>query len=80
MNFGKRELVLSALVVAMGTAVYLNWQFDSNNDKLAATEENDDLGVAHYVNAAIATSDNASSKTVSSKATIRFPARIAAKV
>ena len=70
MNFGKRELVLSALVVAMGTAVYLNWQFDSNKDKLSATEENDDLGVAHYVNAAIATSDNASSKTVSSKANV----------
>ncbi len=69
MNFGKRELVLSALVVAMGTAVYLNWQFDSNKDKLAA-DNNDDLGVAHYVNAAIATSDNASSKASSSKANV----------
>ena len=69
MNFGKRELVLSALVAAMGTAVYLNWQFDSNKDKLAA-DNNDDLGVAHYVNAAIATSDNASSKASSSKANV----------
>lgn len=62
MNFGKRELIMSALVVALGTAVYLNWQFDANSDKLSVSSDNDDLGAAHYVNATIATSDSASSK------------------
>lgn len=31
MNMGKRQLVLAALVVALGAAVYLNWQFSGNN-------------------------------------------------
>lgn len=57
MNFGKRELIMSALVVSLGAAVYLNWQFGSNADKLSAEKTDDDLGVAHYVNASIATSD-----------------------
>ncbi len=35
MTMGKRQLVLAALVVALGAAVYLNWQFSGNN--LAAT-------------------------------------------
>lgn len=65
MNFGKKELVLSALVVAMGTAVYLNWQFDPGRAG-SSTNYDDDLGVAHYVNAEIATADVVSRKTVSS--------------
>ena len=32
MAFGKRQLVLAALVVALGAAVYLNWQFSDNRD------------------------------------------------
>ena len=35
MAFGKRQLVLAALVVALGAAVYLNWQFSDNRDLLA---------------------------------------------
>ena len=27
MTFGKRQLVIASLVVALGAAVYLNWQF-----------------------------------------------------
>ena len=27
MTFGKRQLMIGALVAALGTAVYLNWQF-----------------------------------------------------
>ncbi len=57
MKFGKRELIMSALVVSLGAAVYLNWQFGTNADKLSAEKNDDDLGVAHYVNANIATSD-----------------------
>lgn len=52
MNFGKRQLVLAALVVALGAAVYINWQFSDNKDliytnKVTSTKE---LGQAAYVN------------------------------
>ncbi len=52
MNFGKRQLILSALILALGTAVYLNWQFSSNKElidtnKIMATKE---LGEAKFVN------------------------------
>ncbi len=66
MSFGKKELVLSALVAAMGTAVYLNWQFDPGRNSRDANAD-DDLGVAHYVNAEIATADTASHREESSK-------------
>ena len=35
MAFGKRQLVLAALVAALGAAVYLNWKFSDNLDLLA---------------------------------------------
>ena len=69
MSFGKRELIMSALVVSLGAAVYLNWQFGANADKLNVKSDNEDLGVAHYVNANIATSDTASKKADSSSKT-----------
>ncbi len=52
MTFGKRQLVLAALVVALGAAVYLNWQFSGNNDLLATNtvESGKELGEAEYVN------------------------------
>ena len=52
MAFGKRQLVLAALVVALGAAVYLNWQFSDQNDLLAAntTTSTKELGEAQYVN------------------------------
>lgn len=52
MTFGKRQLVLAALVVALGAAVYLNWQFSGNNDLLAtdAVQSGKELGEAEYVN------------------------------
>ena len=34
MGIGKRQLVLAALVVALGAAVYLNWQFSGDNQLL----------------------------------------------
>ena len=34
MAFGKRQLVLAALVVALGAAVYLNWQFTGDTGGL----------------------------------------------
>lgn len=53
MTFGKRQLVLAALVVALGAAVYLNWQFSGNNNLLEATntvESTKEMGEAQYVN------------------------------
>ncbi len=52
MSFGKRQLILAALVLALGTAVYLNWQFSSNKDlfeenSITSTKE---LGEAQFVN------------------------------
>ena len=34
MLISKRHIILAVLVVALGTAVYLNWQFGSGNDDL----------------------------------------------
>lgn len=57
MAFGKRQLVLAALVVALGAAVYLNWQFSDQNNLLAtdtvnssAVQTGKELGEAQYVN------------------------------
>ena len=53
MKFGKRQLVLAALVVALGAAVYLNRQFSDNSDLLAANttvESGKELGEAEFVN------------------------------
>lgn len=38
MTMGKRQLVLAALVVALGAAVYLNWVFTGDNGQLPATQ------------------------------------------
>ncbi len=74
MKFGKRELVLSALVVSLGAAVYINWQFNENADALNADTDNSELGVAQYVNAAVSSqttsdTDKSSSSAVSSSST-----------
>ncbi len=62
MKFGKREMIMSAMVVLLGAAVYLNWQLGANSDKPGANQSDDDLGVAHYVNAGISTQDTASKR------------------
>jgi stage III sporulation protein AH len=53
MTMGKRQLVLAALIVALGAAVYLNWQFTDNNKLLATnavTSTSDrELGEAQLV-------------------------------
>lgn len=52
MKFGKRQLVLAALVVALGAAVYLNWQFSDNNALVQPTSvsANKEIGQAQFVN------------------------------
>ena len=70
MAFGKRQLVLAALVVALGAAVYLNWQFSDNRDLLATntiTSSQKELGEAQYVNNSVS-GENASSGSASSDA------------
>lgn len=69
MKFGKRELIVSVLVASLGAAVYLNWQLDPGRGAQPYPSD-DDLGAAHYVNAAIATKDapsKAESAAVSSQ-------------
>lgn len=60
MTFGKRQLVAGALVLALGTAVYLNWQFSQNEvltvDDTSATETKQ-LGQATYVNTAVSNAE-----------------------
>ena len=52
MGFKKRQLVLAALVVSLGAAVYLNWQFSGTNDIIATgTSQSDkELGETQLVN------------------------------
>lgn len=54
MKFHKRQLILASLVVALGTAVYLNWQFSGNKNFGASDiiESTRELGEARYVNSA----------------------------
>lgn len=59
MAFGKRQLVLAALVVALGAAVYLNWQFTGDNQLVAAGTDVSEktVGEAQLVNASAQSSD-----------------------
>ena len=53
MTFGKRQLVIAALVAALGAAVYLNWQFTGNTPAaVTQAEESSEkqLGQTTYVN------------------------------
>ena len=52
MIFGKKQIILAALVIALGTAVYLNWQLSSDqglndDNSIISTKE---LGEAQFVN------------------------------
>lgn len=48
MKIGKKQIVLASLVLALGAAVYLNWQF-SDNDLLKTSADNS-IGQAQLVN------------------------------
>lgn len=70
MTTGKRQLVLAALVVALGAAVYLNWALSGNTDLQATdalTSSDRQYGETLLVNAsgsdssALASSDNSAS-------------------
>ncbi|MEE1056874.1 MAG: SpoIIIAH-like family protein [Acutalibacteraceae bacterium] len=53
MKFGKKQLILAGLVLTLGAAVYLNWQFSSNTDLLSGADVvsvSKELGEAEFVN------------------------------
>jgi len=56
MKFGKRQLVLATLVLALGAAVYLSWMLSDDHELLATNaltqkKPAEDYGSAQYVNA-----------------------------
>ena len=56
MKFQKKHIISAALVLALGAAVYVNWQFGAEGQRKSAKE----LGAASYVNATVgATADEA---------------------
>ncbi len=52
MKFRKRQIILASLIAALGTAVYLNWQFtgDKNFEVSNMLQSTEELGEARYVN------------------------------
>ena len=61
MTFGKRQLVIAALVVALGAAVYLNWQFSGVQPVTVTDAESQtakQLGQTTYVNTDISGSSD----------------------
>lgn len=59
MGIDKRQVLLAALVLALGAAVYLNWQFSDNSDLIATNVVNStkELGEAKYVNNSVQPQD-----------------------
>ncbi len=62
MTFGKRQLMIGALVAALGTAVYLNWQFSGVQPvSVSGAEESSSvskqLGQTTYVNTELSGED-----------------------
>ena len=52
MGSKKRHIILAALILALGTAVYLNWQFSANKDLISPEilTSGKELGQAQFVN------------------------------
>ena len=54
MKYGKRQLILASLVLALGAAVYLNWQFAGTKvqsaDDVSEESASSALGAAQLVN------------------------------
>lgn len=70
MIFGKRQIVIAALVAALGTAVYLNWQFaGTNSTGISAEDESSvkELGQTTYVNTEIKPESSAQTAAEESK-------------
>ncbi|MCR5636451.1 MAG: SpoIIIAH-like family protein [Clostridiales bacterium] len=65
-RIGKKQLVLAALVIALGSAILLNWQFSDNKSLLAASSKQNttkELGKAQYANATATVKDSSDKDT-----------------
>lgn len=73
MTMGKRQLVLAALIVALGAAVYLNWQFSGNSPLIAtntvASTAGHQLGEAQLADVPVSGSSKTASSVSPSKKT-----------
>ena len=58
MKFQKRYIISAAILLALGAAVYVNWQFNSS-----AASAPKELGAASYVNATVACTDDEAVET-----------------
>lgn len=56
MKFQKRHIVLAALILALGGAVFINWQFSDDTNLISDVSK--ELGAATYVNAQASASDD----------------------
>lgn len=68
MKFRRRQLVLASLVLALGAAVYLNWQFSDDKGLFASDilQSQKELGEARYVNSkSTSMDDNLPVETIS---------------
>lgn len=73
MKFQKKHVIAAALVLALGAAVYVNWQFSGS----AAKAKPKELGAASYVNANVssATADQSEQTSALTKAQEDFFAK-----
>ena len=74
MTMGKRQLVLAALIVALGAAVYLNWQFSGNNQLLATnavtSTADHEFGEAQLADVPVSGPSKTSSSAVKANASV----------
>ena len=78
MKFGKRQVILAALILALGSAVYLNWQFTSPETLASSSElqetsgttesaQQSSLGIAELVNNSYVEVETVTDEIVSSE-------------
>ena len=70
MKAGKRQLILTGLVLTLATAVYLNWQFADNSDLLNGADSvsvSKELGQAEFVNTSVSTKTDTKEKATEKK-------------
>lgn len=83
MAMGKRQLVLAALVVALGAAVYLNFILNGNNTQLPATQavaSNTDSGAGRQLGQTVLVAGSAvSGKTSASSAKGKATSSVSSK-
>ena len=72
MKIGKKQLILTGLVLTLGTAVYLNWQFSANSDLLKGADTvsvSKELGQAEFVNTSVKSKSDSKEKATEKSTT-----------